>query len=323
MSASPTLGIDLGGTNIKGAVVAADDRVLAMRSIATEASRGFEHVLGRMVALVEALLTETGLQRDQVGGVGVGVPGPMSHARGIIYSAPNLEGWVNIPLRDLLRSQTRMRTVLENDANAAAFGECVAGAARGAGDAVMLTLGTGIGAGVVLGGRLWRGAFDNAGEIGHTIIDPLGRSCPCGQRGCLERYASAQSIADRVKEALDAGEASSLRRRHQAGEALTAEEVSAAASAGDALCARIWADACRCLALACVNLQHTLNPRMIVLGGGLVGAGDRLLGPVRHEFDKLTWKIAPDQPQIVLATLEARAGVIGAACLAREADERS
>jgi glucokinase len=313
-----TIGIDLGGTYIKGGVCDASGRLVQRQSTATRAEQGYRHVLARIAELVEQLVTEAGLARRQIAGVGVGTPGPMSHARGVIYGAPNLPGWVNVPARDDLQALIDLPVTLENDANAAAFGEFTAGAARDVQDMVMLTLGTGIGGGVVLGGKLLRGHFDNAGEIGHTIVAPGGRPCPCGQRGCIERYASANAVAERVREAISGGESSALAETVARDEAFDARDVLAAAKAGDALSARIWSETCEHLAVCIVNVQHVLNPEMVVFAGGLINAGDDLLGPVREHFAAQTWKLAPDAPHIALATLGTDAGTIGAAALARD-----
>ncbi|MEW6252609.1 MAG: ROK family protein [Planctomycetota bacterium] len=324
MATRYSIGIDLGGTNIKGGVCDAAGAVLAKASVATEAERGVDHVIGRMAALVTDLLRSSGLACERIVAVGVGAPGPMSHKGGIIHHAPNLPGWVNIPLRERFARICGFPVVLENDANAAAFGEFTAGAGRDVRNMVMLTLGTGVGGGVVLDGRLWRGAFDNAGEIGHTIIVPDGRPCPCGQRGCMERYASALAVAERLREAIEAGEdlamgsASRLRPRVVAGEVLDARDVEQARAAGDLLATRIWDETCYYLALSAVNIQHMLNPELVVFAGGLINAGAALLEPVQAHFARQSWKIAPDQPRIAFATLGTDAGTIGAAVLAFE-----
>lgn len=317
MAGTHTIGIDLGGTNLKGGVCDERGALLVRHSIETQAAGGPDHVIARMAGLVDELIRRAGLARADVAGVGIGAPGPMSHARGVIYRAPNLPGFVDVPLRDRLAAATGLPTVLENDANAAAFGEYTAGAGRDVRDMVMLTLGTGIGGGVVLDGRLWRGRFDNAGEIGHTIVVPGGRACPCGQRGCLERYASAAAVAERLGEAVRDGADSALAGRVRAGEALDARDVRAARAAGDGLADRIWDETCFYLALAVVNIQHTLNPELVVFAGGLINAGAELLEPVRAHYDRLSWKIAPDAPRIALARLGTDAGTIGAAVLAR------
>lgn len=310
-----TIGIDVGGTNLRAALVDESGRVRARASTETLAAQGFDVVMERCAELVERLLDESGLP-DHGWPIGVGVPGPLIHATGVVLNAPNLPGWKNAPVRDRLAERAQRVVVVENDANAAAFGEYKAGAGGDSGDMVLLTLGTGIGGGIVLNGQVLRGSFDNAGEIGHMIVEPHGRDCPCGQRGCLERYASAVALAERVREALMAGEASSLGDVEPA--QIDAERVVSAAAAGDAVAARVWEDACRGLAVACVNLQHILNPKSIVLAGGLINAGEALLGPVRERFGALTWKMADDRPVIRLAALGGDAGVIGAALLARE-----
>lgn len=309
------IGIDVGGTNLRTALVDETGKVRNRITTETMAMQGFEAVMQRCADLVRKLLEDSGLP-DPGWPIGVGIPGPLVHATGVVLNAPNLPGWKNAPVRDRLSDLTRRVVVLENDANAAAFGEYKVGAGGDSGDMALLTLGTGIGGGLILGGEVLRGSFDNAGEIGHMIVEPNGRECPCGQRGCLERYASALALAERAREALASGEVSSL--THMAPEQIDAQQVVSAAKAGDALASRIWEDACRCLAVACVNLQHILNPKSIVLTGGLINAGDALLRPVRAKFQEMTWKMADDQPEIRLAALGGDAGVIGAALLARE-----
>lgn len=325
MSTRYTIGIDIGGTNVKGGVVDPEGRIVARHSIETRADLGFEASFGRIVRLVQELASGLPQSDAQIAAVGVGVPGPMSHEKGLIHNAPNLPGWVNIPFRDRMTAATKFHCVVENDANAAAFGEFTMGAGRDVQNMVMLTLGTGIGGGIVIGGRLIRGAFDNAGEIGHAIMIPEGRACPCGQRGCLERYSSANAIAERFVEAIAAGEPSSLAGRAKEEAALAARadgridsaDVLAAAEAGDVLASRIWGEACRLLALAIVNIQHFFNTEQVVLAGGLINAGEKLLTPVRRHFAEQTWRICDDAPRIVLATLGGDAGMLGAAALAR------
>lgn len=313
MAANVAIGIDLGGTNIKIGVVRADGSVALRRSVETRAAEGVPAVLDRLAKLIDELVSDCGVTRADVSGVGFGAPGPLSHIRGFIFACPNLPGWVNVPLRDLFQERTKLPVAVENDANAAAYGEFVAGAGRGCRDMVMLTLGTGVGAGIVMNGALQRGAFDNAGEIGHVIAVPRGRPCPCGQAGCFERYASANAVRERFLEAAQAGEKTTV----NIGGKLTANDVAEAARKGDALATRIWDETCEHIALGCVNLQHMLNPQRVVLGGGLINAGEQLLDPVRRHFERLTWKIAQDQPRIEFAQLGDDAGIVGAAALAR------
>ena len=317
MSAKYTIGIDLGGTNIKAGVLDENGALIYRNPIETQAEHGFEHVFARLVGLVDQCIAGAQLSRSDIFAIGYGTPGPMSHKEGIIYASPNLPGWVNIPLRAKFSAATGLPVTLENDANAAGYGEFVAGAGKGTRDMVMLTLGTGIGGGIVIDGRLQRGAHDNAAEIGHIVAVPNGRPCPCGQLGCLERYGSANAVAERLVEALEAGEDSVLKAGVQAGRLPTSADVARAARAGDALAARIWDETCMYIGIACVSIQHVLNPELIVIGGGLIRAGGQLIDGVRDHFKRQTWRIAKDQPRIEFATLGDDAGVIGAAALAR------
>lgn len=314
MSAPLTIGIDLGGTNIKAGLVDGGQQLRTRRETPTEAERGCEHVIARLITLVQELRQQLPAAAD-CPAVGIGVPGPLDHARGVVRHAPNLPGWVNVPLRERLQQELGLPVCVENDANAAAYGEYVAGAGRDVRDMVLLTLGTGIGGGIVLDGKLWRGSFGNAGEIGHMIVEIGGRPCPCGQLGCLERYASAAAIAQRYAEETT-GPASAAPFAQGAPTSPGAEEVLRLSESGDALAARMWDEACRYLAVACVNLQRLLNVQRIVLAGGLIHAGRRLLDPVRAYYERFTWRIAPDHPQIALAKLGNDAGILGAAALA-------
>ncbi|MBI5863123.1 MAG: ROK family protein [Planctomycetes bacterium] len=317
MADAALIGIDLGGTNIKAGLLAASGRLLERWSVPTEADRGYRHVVGRLTDLVATIQRAAG-RGTQPTGIGIGVPGPLSHRRGIIFGAPNLPGWVNVPLRDDLSKATGLPVSLENDANAAAFGEFVAGAGRGCTCMVLLTLGTGIGGGVVIDNLLVRGVFDSAGEVGHMIAVLDGRPCPCGQKGCLERYSSANAIAERVVEAVADGAESLLAQRIRRGDEINSGDVARACRDGCPTAKRIWAEACNHLAAACINLQHLLNPQRIVFSGGLINAGDQLLSPLREAFARLNWRVTNDFPELVFATLAEDAGLIGAAALAKE-----
>jgi glucokinase len=225
----------------------------------------------------------------------------------------------NVPLRDLVAKATGIPTTLENDANAAAWGEFWAGAGKGVQDLVMFTLGTGVGGGVITEGKLLRGYFENAGELGHMLVQPGGRLCSCGQKGCLEAYSSAYFLARRAEEFIAQGRPSSLKTFVDRGEMLMAEHVEAASRAGDELARQVWDEACYFLAVACVTMQHVSNPQRVVMAGGLIAAGDTLLQPIRKYFKELTWKLLDDGPEILFATLGNDAGFIGAAGCAWQA----
>mgnify|MGYP000231293004 CR=1 FL=1 len=307
------VGIDLGGTNIKGGVVDEDRKVLSRVSIPTEASKGPDHVIKLMADLVGRAIKEAGLSPKGIDAVGIGSPGSMSHTQGIIIKPPNLPGWKNVPLRDRIKELTGLPTTLENDANAAAWGEYWAGAGRGTRHMVMFTLGTGVGGGIITDGRLLRGHFDNGAELGHMIVQPGGRLCGCGQKGCLEAYASASYTGRRAQEAVEAGEPSVLRETFERTGQITSEDVVKAANNGDTLAGRVWDETCFYLAVACVNMQHATNPERILLAGGMTGACNALLDPIRRHAAEMTWKAADDLPEIIFATLGNDAGFIGAA----------
>jgi glucokinase len=316
MARDHVVGVDLGGTNIKVGVVTTTGEVVSSLSVPTEGQGGPDHVISRMSAAALQAINVSGLDKGRILAVGIGAPGAMSHKEGLIISPPNLPGWSNVPIRDMIAKGTGLPANLENDANAAAYGEFWAGGGKGTNDMVLFTLGTGIGGGVIIEGKLVRGFFDNGAELGHMIVQPGGRLCGCGQHGCVEAYASAYFTAVRAVEAIKNGEKSSLKARLDKGEPVETPHVVAAANAGDPLASRIWDETCRLLAVACVNMQHFSNPQKILLGGGMIGAGQYLLEPVRKYFLEFTWKAAKDYPDIDFATLGNDAGFIGAAGLA-------
>ncbi len=320
MSNTVTVGIDLGGTNIKGGILDPAGALLRRDTLPTEAAAGYEHVLARIDTLIKRLLGDAGLARESVQCVGLGAPGPIDHAAGVILGAPNLPGFVRVPIRDDLSRRLRLPVVLENDANAAAFGEYAFGAGGRTPHMVLLTLGTGLGGGIIVDGRVLIGHFGTAAELGHMIVVPDGRACPCGQAGCIERYASANAVAERYLELLATSAAAPnepLAQRAHRGESFSSQDVSLAAQRGEPLAAQVWDETCRFLAQGVVNLQHILNPARVVLAGGLIEARDHLLQPTRRHFEQRTWAMARDGPEIVLATLGGDAGMIGAAALAR------
>lgn len=305
------LGIDVGGTNIKVGLVAENGEVVA--AMLRPTPQGPLAALTVIAEMFDQLLRKANVRREDVQAAGIGTPGPLSPSKGVVYRCANLEGWVNVPIREQLAARLNLPVVFDNDGNLAGFGEYWAGAGGRSGDMVALTLGTGVGCGIIIDGRILHGHHENAAETGHMIVERNGRPCPCGQRGCLEQYASAAGVAKRAREEIEAGAASVLRDRVGNLAALSSRDVAQAAADGDALCRRLWQDACEYLAVACVDLQHLVNPRTIVLGGGLAEAGDALLLPVREAFARFRWNLADDYPEITRAVLGYDAGMIGAA----------
>jgi len=312
------IGVDLGGTNIVVGAMSADGKQhFAMRSIPTSAESGAEGVADRIVGLIEGVildtLAETNSNRRDVIGVGVGAPGPLDREKGLVVVAPNL-GWKNFPLRDRISERLRVPVTLDNDANCATVGEWWQGAARGGKNVVGMTIGTGIGGGVIIEGKLFHGASDVAGEIGHTTIDLNGRHCKCGNYGCLEAYASGPAIATRAREVLVREETASLLPSMVGGklDSITAETVYKAAQQGDAVASEIVRDTARYLGAGIANLLNILNADVVVVAGGVTQAGDALFVPLRAEVRRRAFRPAVDATRIVAGELPGTAGVVGA-----------
>ncbi len=310
------LGIDIGGTNLVVGTVSEDGSALhAVASEPTHAEAGSSDVVDRLVTLARRAIDETRriVPGAEIVGVGVGAPGPLDTRSGIVLLTPNL-GWVDLPLRQIIHDRLSLPAALDNDANCAVLGEWWVGAARGTRHAIGLTIGTGIGGGLILEGRLYHGASDVAGEIGHTTIDTEGRRCKCGNYGCLEAYASGPNIALRAREALEAGAESLLPTRVGGDLAqITAQTVYEAAAAGDELALEVVNDTARFLAVGVANLLNIFNPEVVVVCGGVTLAGEHLFAPLRREVARRAFKPAVTACRIVPGELVGTAGVYGAA----------
>jgi glucokinase len=310
------LGIDIGGTNLVVGSVAEDgSRIVATASEPTHAEAGAKDVLERLVGLADRAIAAT--RREVPGadilGVGVGAPGPLDTKRGIVLLTPNL-GWVNMPLSQLIHDRLGLPAALDNDANCAVLGEWWVGAARGARHAIGITIGTGIGGGLIVDGRLYHGASDVAGEIGHTTIDTEGRRCKCGNYGCLEAYASGPNIALRAVEEMEAGAESRLRALVGGDlRKITAQTVYQAAADGDELALEVVNDTAKFLGVGIGNLLNVFNPEVVVVCGGVTLAGDHLFEPLRREVARRAFKPAVSACRIVPGELAGTAGVYGAA----------
>lgn len=290
-------------------------RVLGLISEPTEVGLGAEGVLGRMLdaSRRSVAAAKKEFPRLDVAGVGIGAPGPLDAARNIIRLAPNL-GWKNFPLRQRISEGLDLPAVLDNDANCAALGEWWQGAARRTLNAVCVTIGTGIGGGIIIGGKLYHGASSAAGELGHTTIDAGGRRCKCGNYGCIEAYASGPAIAARAVEALEAGAFSQLPAMVAGDlERVTAQTVYDAAHDGDELALEVVRDTAVYLGAALANFVNIFNPEVVVICGGVTLAGDKLFHPLQREVAKRAFKPAVEVCQIVPGQLSGTAGVLGAA----------
>ena len=311
------VGVDLGGTNIVAGALSDDGgEVISLRSEPTRADQGAEAVIDRIVRMIDTVIAETiahkGIKRSDVVGIGVGAPGPLERERGIVVTTPNL-GWTNFPLRDVVAERTGVETRIDNDANCATLGEWWLGAAKGGRNVVGVTIGTGIGGGLILDGKLYHGSSDVAGEIGHATIDVTGRLCKCGNYGCLEAYASGPSIAARAREAVT-GDEDSLLFRMVKGDLmrLTAANVYEAAKLGDEVALDVVRETARFLGAGIANLLNIFNPDVVVLAGGVTQAGDTLFEPLRKEAKRRAFRPAVDACRIVPGALQGSAGVVGA-----------
>jgi glucokinase len=314
------VGIDLGGTNTKFGLLDGEGRPGPTLGLPTPTDRGSDGVVDQIVAGTRQLLGQAGLTGTQVRGVGIGAPGPLRIAEGVVVAMPNIPGMENCRLRDRVGEALHLPAVLENDANAAAYGEFIAGTGRATRDMVMLTLGTGVGSGIIVDGRILHGSHEMGGELGHTIIVPDGEPCNCGQRGCLERYCSATYLAERTARKVRSGQtATSLRALLDSQGALTARDIHQAVRAGDGLAKAAWEEGIYYLALGCVNICRIFDPQKIVLSGGMTLAGEDLMAPLREHVARLHWTITPLATELAVASLGADAGVIGAAGVAWQA----
>jgi glucokinase len=307
------LGIDLGGTNIKSGVVDDLGQSMSSVSVETHAERGPEAGLAALAEAGRLAVQASGLSLQEIAAVGLGSPGTMDLSAGMLLDPPNLPGWQNLPIRKLLAERLRKPTVLQNDASAAAFGEYWVGAGRDTRSLVLFTLGTGIGGGIVQGGRLIEGEHSHGAECGHIVIQmDGGRLCSCGASGHLEGYASATSLVKRAREELEENCESVLREVE-----LSSKTIADAAMAGDPLAKRLMSDTARYLAVGAVSLMHTIDPEIVLFGGGMIAAGDWFLAEIQRYVRSLAFPIPAARTRIAFAELGSDAGYIGAAGCAR------
>lgn len=308
------LALDIGGTKLAAGVVGRSGDVRSFLRTPTKVTEGPEAVVKRLLDLGHEALEQAGFRPEEMAAVGIGCGGPLDPVAGRVQGPPGLPGWDDVPIVDLVTAAYERPAYLENDATAAVLGEYHYGPW---GDDVRhmlyLTVSTGVGGGLILDGRLHRGAAGNGGEFGHVIIDWNGRVCGCGQRGCVEAYASGSSIARRAREALAAGdEPSSLRGLP----AVAAEDVSAHAAQGDPLATRLWDETTAALGRALAVMVNVVEPQLVILGGGVTRSGDALLLPVRRAALSQAMRPAGAAARVELSSHGDTVGVVGAAAAA-------
>ena len=266
-----SIGVDLGGTNLRIAAVDEHGQLLEKITLGTKVARGKDHVIHEMTGAIQQLSAK---HRDAgvLQGMGIGVPGIIDIKTGMLRESPNLPGWANSNVREEIEERLGTRVILENDANAAALGEKWLGAARDVEDMAMLTLGTGVGGGIVFGGRIFHGMTGMAGEFGHITVEPEGVPCPCGNRGCLEQYASATAVVRMAREAISSRRAGALERAASSDPEFSAKAVYNLAIQGDVEAKRIFGRVGRALGIGIADLVNALNLPMYVVGGGVSSA---------------------------------------------------
>jgi glucokinase len=318
------VGVDLGGTHLRAAVVdIADGRVIELIQVPTLAREGHEAVIARMAQLIQQVISKSGTPMGEVGGIGIGVPGKLDRERGMVLFLPNLPGnWLNVPLQAQIESQVGLPTHILNDARAMTFGEWKYGAGRGVNTLACFTLGTGVGGGLVVNGQLHLEMGGTAGELGHQVIDVDGPSCGCGSRGCLETYASGPAIAAAGIKAVVQGLTTRIGQMVDYDlNKITPQVVYQAALAGDAIAQEIYQRVGHYLGIAISNVIVMIGPSRIVIGGGVSQAGELLFEPIRRTVRETVFITSTEHIEIVPAQLGINAGIIGAAAWAGEIDK--
>jgi glucokinase len=320
-------GIDLGGTNIKAALVDTDGQIVAFHTEPTHATRGPEDTAARMGRMVQTLAGMVGIAASDIAGVGLGTPGPQDLKTGVILRAGNLPGWDSFPIRDRVAAHCGHAVTYANDATAAAYGEFWVGSGRDYESLILLTLGTGVGGGIIIGNNSIDGAHSHASEFGHIIVDTAdtARTCPFGHSGDLEAYCSATALTARARDAIAIRTESSLSKAVAGGEALTPILISREAAAGDPLANELILETARWLGIGIVTLMHTLDPEAVLIGGAMTFGGEgavvgrAFIERIRAEVRARAFPLLAEKTVIRYASLGGDAGSIGAAGFARRA----
>lgn len=311
-----TIGVDMGGTKIGIALISCCGEIEDYLKVPTDAEQGKEVIINKLKEQLHRIIKRSETDLTNISGIGIAAPGPLNPETGVIHSAPNLPGWIEVPLGQMISKAFQLPVIVENDANAAAWGEKMYGAAQGINDMVCLTLGTGIGGGLILNGKIYSGNNSIAGEVGHIVVNKDGPRCHCGGYGCLEAYSSATGIKDRIchkieeMQAADPDFVPGIDAAH-----IKLAETFQRARQGDSLVKDIIEDAITYLGIGIVTLVNLLNPEMIVLVGGIANEGDQLLNPVKELVFHRAMKSHLKGLKIVLGKLGEYAGVTGAAAL--------
>ncbi len=312
------IGVDLGGTNIAVGLVDEDGKILYKSSVPTKAERDPEAIMDDIAAEVMSVLAEQKVHLNDILWVGIGSPGSVDTEKGVVVCAHNLP-FAEYPICDALQKRLRVPVYLGNDANCAALGESVAGATRGYADSIVVTLGTGVGGGIILNHKIHKGYNGGAGEVGHMILHVDGEPCSCGQRGCFEAYSSATALVRMTREAIAAHPESRLKEFSAGGTRINGKTAFLAAREGDETAQEVVDRYIHFLAIGIVNLINLFQPRVVAIGGGVSHEGENLLLPLRKEVEERAFKTKGGfTTRIELAQLGNDAGIIGAAFLGKD-----
>lgn len=316
LTITATLGVDLGGTKIESALVGETGNILSSHRCPTDPSKNPDKVIEDIVLSVKTCLKQA---KRSASALGVGCAGQISRS-GVVRFSPNLEGWHDVPLRSRLEQALDLPVVLTNDVRAATWGEWRHGAGKGMDDLVCVFVGTGVGGGVISGGKVLEGCGNTAGEIGHTTILVDGRQCHCPNRGCLEAYAGGWAIAERAQEAVHKDPKSGNALISLAGglEKISARTISEAYARGDSLAQRLVADTAQYLAAGIVIIVNIFNPCLIIMGGGVILGMPEYITMIEPIVRSKCLQASEENLRIVVSALGNKAGVIGAAALARD-----
>ena len=316
MTKDVAIGVDLGGTNIRGILVDAKGVIINQLKCRSQVKRGKEIAIKKLLDLIQKLIAQS-FSLGHLIGIGVGAPGPLDVKKGIIHFAPNLPGWKEVYLKKILKEKFNMKVVLENDANAAAWGERCFGAGKGINNLVCFTLGTGIGGGIIIDGKIYHGNNFVSAEFGHMTVNKDGPLCNCGNRGCLEAYSSATGIRNRIKDKIKKGITSQFFTNidNYLNESVSLKSIFETARMGDDLTKNIVEDAITYLGIAMANIANLLNPEMIIVTGGISREGENLMIPLKKVVKKRTLSSNYQFLKIVTGELGDFAGALGAAAL--------
>ena len=319
MTNKKLIGVDLGGTTIKFAILMAEGEIQQKWSLRTNILDEGSHIVPDIIESINHHIDLYKMSRDQFIGIGMGTPGTVDRDNGTVIGAYNLNWKTLQPVKEQIEAGTGLKFAIDNDANCAGLGERWKGAGNDGDDVAFITLGTGVGGGLIANRQLLHGIGGAAGEVGHIIVQPNGYQCTCGNHGCLEQYASATGVVHLAQDLAEEYEGTSrLKKMIDDGDEITSKIVFDLAKERDYLANKVVDKVCYYLGLACANISNTLNPEFVVIGGGVSAAGDFLLKRVQKNFNEFAFATVRTSTQLKLAELGNDAGVIGAASLATQ-----